>query len=124
LDNAVKFTSAGGSVRVEADIEGDLVRVLVKDTGTGLDPNSLGQLFRFDTRVSKEGTAGEGGHGLGLIFCKELVEKNGGRIWVESEPGRGSSFFFTLPLPPSDKPRDGVMRRVDSGVQIGAETQL
>jgi signal transduction histidine kinase len=124
LDNAVKYTSAGGSVRVEADIEGDLVRVLVKDTGTGLDPNSLGQLFRFDTRVSKEGTAGEGGHGLGLIFCKELVEKNGGRIWVESEPGRGSSFFFTLPLPPSDKPRDGVMRRVDSGVQIGAETQL
>jgi signal transduction histidine kinase len=110
LDNAVKYTSEGGEVHVEAEVEGGFVRLEVSDTGTGLDCESRGKLFRSETRFSKEGTSGEGGHGLGLILCRELVEKIGGKIWAESEPGRGSSFFFTLPLPSCEETRGGVQR--------------
>jgi signal transduction histidine kinase len=124
LDNAIKFTSAGGAVRVEADREGDCVRLLVEDTGTGLDSESLRKLFCPETRFSKEGTGGEGGHGLGLILCRELVEKNGGRIWVESEPGKGSSFFFTLPLQPRAYSRDGAHRPGSDDAANGAEVRL
>lgn len=97
LTNAIKYTSQGGEVCLEAELQGDFVRLLVKDTGTGLDPESRRGLFQTEMRFSREGTAGESGHGLGLILCRELVEKNGGRIWVESEPGKGSSFYFTVP---------------------------
>ena len=99
LTNALKYTSRDGEVCLEADIQADSVRLLVKDTGTGIDPDGLRKLFLTNIRFSKEGTAGESGHGLGLVLCRELVEKNGGRIWVESEPGKGSSFFFTIPRP-------------------------
>jgi signal transduction histidine kinase len=105
LNNALKFTSQGGEVSLEADIQGDFVRLLVKDTGTGLDPESRRRLFQTKMHFSKEGTAGESGHGLGLILCRELVEKNGGRIWVESEPGKGSCFFFTVPRPAATRCR-------------------
>jgi signal transduction histidine kinase len=102
LSNAVKYTPEGGRISLEADIDGDFVRLLVRDTGIGLDCESLRRLFRLETRFSREGTAGESGHGLGLILCKELVERNGGRIWAESDPGRGSTFYFTLPLAAGD----------------------
>jgi two-component system sensor histidine kinase/response regulator len=105
LNNALKFTSQGGEVSLEADIQGDFVRLSVKDTGTGLDPESRRKLFQTKKHFSKEGTAGESGHGLGLILCRELVEKNGGRIWVESEPGKGSCFFFTVPRPAATRCR-------------------
>jgi signal transduction histidine kinase len=123
LDNAIKYTSEGGAVRVEADIEDDFVRLLVKDTGTGLDSESRQKLFRSESRFSKEGTAGEEGYGLGLILCRELVEKNGGRIWVESQPGKGSSFFFTLPLLASADLRDGVKQPRSNNAQRRAKAR-
>jgi signal transduction histidine kinase len=82
---------------VSAEPNDDFVEIAVSDTGVGMCEKIISTLFRIDVKYSKTGTAGEGGTGLGLILCKELVEKNGGRIWVESEVGKGSTFRFTLP---------------------------
>jgi signal transduction histidine kinase len=100
ISNALKFTPPGGSIEVSATQADDLVEVAVSDTGTGIDEEHVAKLFRIDVRYSQEGTAGEQGTGLGLILCKELVEKNGGRIWVESEVGKGTTFRFALPTFP------------------------
>jgi signal transduction histidine kinase len=69
----------------------------VKDNGIGMNPETLKKLFTITEKVSVTGTAGESGTGLGLILCKEFVEKNNGKIRAESEPGKGSRFVFTLP---------------------------
>ena len=71
--------------------------VKIKDTGVGMDADQISKLYKLDLSYSTVGTAGERGTGLGLILCKELVEKQGGKIWIESEVGAGSTFFFTLP---------------------------
>ena len=98
LGNALKFTSAGGRVSVSARRTNEGVEVAVRDTGHGIPSEIAERLFRLDARhESSEGTAGERGSGLGLILCKEFVEKHGGRIWFESSPGEGTVFFFTLP---------------------------
>ena len=74
------------------------VEFAVRDTGRGIPPEIAEKLFRIDVgHGSTEGTAGERGSGLGLILCKEFVEKHGGRIWFESSPGEGTVFFFSLP---------------------------
>jgi signal transduction histidine kinase len=98
LSNAVKFTTSGGSIDLSARVSGDIIEIAVVDTGVGIDENAIEKLFQIDEKYSKPGTAGESGTGLGLILCKELVEKNDGSIRVESEIGRGSTFTFTLPL--------------------------
>ena len=69
----------------------------VTDTGVGISPENLERLFRIDQQVRSTGTANEKGTGLGLILCKELIDKHGGKIWVESEVGKGSIFCVTLP---------------------------
>jgi len=99
ISNALKFTAAGGKVTFSAKHEQHAVEISVADTGIGISEDALSQLFRIDTHYLKRGTAGEEGTGLGLILCKELVEKNSGRIWVESKVGEGTTFRFTLPLP-------------------------
>jgi signal transduction histidine kinase len=71
--------------------------VIVSDTGIGISEDNLKKLFRIDVHLSTIGTNDEIGTGLGLILCKELVEKNKGKIWVESEIGTGTDFYFTLP---------------------------
>jgi two-component system sensor histidine kinase/response regulator len=76
-------------------VEGYL-EVAVTDTGTGIDQKNLENLFRIDSKMSKIGTNNERGSGLGLILCKEFVEKQGGQIWASSELGKGSRFTFTL----------------------------
>ena len=76
---------------------GEMIGIAVADTGNGIDPQTLEKLFRIDIKYSKPGTAGEQGTGLGLILCKELVERNGGTIRVDSTVGKGSVFTFTLP---------------------------
>jgi signal transduction histidine kinase len=97
LSNAIKFTPAGGTITLEAKENKGQLLVSVKDTGVGMPKEVLQKLFRIDTKHSTKGTADEKGTGLGLILCKEFIEKNGGTIWVESEVGKGSEFLFTLP---------------------------
>jgi len=97
INNAVKFTRAGGEITLSAQRDTDGLTVSVKDNGVGIPKGRLDKLFRIDESESTPGTANEKGTGLGLILCKEFVDKHGGRIWVESEEGNGSSFFFTLP---------------------------
>jgi two-component system sensor histidine kinase/response regulator len=97
LSNAVKFTKPGGSVEVSATQIETAVEVSVADTGIGIPTEKVPTLFRIDQRYKRVGTAREKGTGLGLILCKEFIEKNGGKIWVESEVGKGTIVRFTLP---------------------------
>ncbi len=96
ISNAVKFTRKGGSIIVSSEPRGNMVEVSVKDDGIGMSEETIKKLFRIDESISREGTASEKGTGLGLIICKEFVEHNGGKIWVESEPDKGTTFYFTL----------------------------
>ena len=98
LSNALKFTYAHGHVAVTLTETDGFFAVSVADNGMGISPADLPKLFRIDQKYREIGTAGEVGTGLGLILCKELVEKNGGRIWVKSEVGKGATFTFTLPM--------------------------
>ncbi len=97
LSNAIKFTNDGGTVKVITEMKDDVVEIKVTDTGVGISQNDINKLFRIETDYTTIGTAKERGTGLGLFLCKELVEKGGGKIWVESTPGIGSTFIFTLP---------------------------
>lgn len=96
VSNAIKFTSPGGNVKIRTENLEDTVLFTVLDSGIGIKQENLIKLFIIDNKLSKIGTSGEKGTGLGLLLCKEFVEKNGGKIWVESEIGKGSSFKFTL----------------------------
>lgn len=100
LINAVKYTRQGGkiTVKVTIDKKSDLIKTVISDTGIGIPDDKIDRLFSLDRSFSTEGTAGETGTGLGLILCKEFIEKNNGEIWVESEVDKGSVFTFTLPL--------------------------
>ncbi len=97
LTNALKFTKNGGEVNISAIQEKEHVTISITDTGIGIGTEHLPKLFRIDSRFQKPGTAGEKGTGLGVVLCQEFVERNGGEIWVESEPGKGTTFTFTLP---------------------------
>ena len=96
--NALKFTPNGGQVKISVDHadDNDLVEISVTDTGVGIAPEDAEKLFRIDMHHSTEGTDKEGGTGLGLILCKEMVEKNGGQIWIKSAVGEGTKISFTL----------------------------
>jgi signal transduction histidine kinase len=98
ISNAVKFTMPGGEIDILAVMGDQQVVVTVTDSGVGIPADILSKLFRMDEQVTSMGTSNEEGTGLGLLLCKECVEKNGGKIWVESEVGTGSSFFFSLPM--------------------------
>jgi signal transduction histidine kinase len=97
ISNALWFTNTGGKVKVSATSADRFVEVAVSDTGIGISQEDLSKLFRIDKKFRRNGTAGEHGTGLGLILCKDLIEMNGGQIWVESQVGKGSTFTFTLP---------------------------
>lgn len=97
VSNAVKFTSSGGEITIRAWRRGGLVEVAVADTGLGMPPERVDELFRLDRRMTTEGTAGERGTGLGLLLCHDLVERQGGKLTVESSVGRGTTFRVTLP---------------------------
>jgi signal transduction histidine kinase len=94
--NAIKFTEVGGVVSVAAKPVDGFVQVAISDSGVGIAPEVQKILFEKTTGYSTRGTANEKGTGLGLILCKEFVERMGGKIWLESEPGKGSTFYFTL----------------------------
>ncbi len=98
LSNAVKFTKKGGKVVGKArEIESGMIEISVTDTGVGISADVIGKLFTLGEDVGTNGTDNEPSTGLGLLLCKEFVEKNGGNIWVESEKNIGSTFYFTLP---------------------------
>lgn len=97
LSNAVKFTRTDGAVRIRAVPDGDVVEIRVEDTGIGMPPERVETLFRLDRRASSTGTAGERGSGFGLLLCRDLVERLGGRLEVCSTLGVGTTFAFRLP---------------------------
>lgn len=98
LDNAIKFTGINGKIMIEAKKQKNEVLVQVKDTGIGISKNDAKTLFKefgqLDTSLKRK----QSGAGLGLFICKMIVEQHGGKIWVESKLGKGSTFYFTLPL--------------------------
>ncbi len=97
VSNGAKFTEPGGHVAVTAAIEDDFVRITVADTGLGIAPEECTRIFDKFYQVGFTPVGVREGTGLGLTICKQLVEMQGGKIWVESEPGKGSQFHFTLP---------------------------
>lgn len=99
LSNALKFTQSGGTISIsfaQSDVP-RFIEVWVKDSGTGISKENLLKVFDVDAKFTSEGTAGEKGTGLGLSLVYEIVEKHGGKIWVESKVGKGTTFKFTLP---------------------------
>jgi len=107
--NALKFTPAGGQVILSAqrdgtlpnNPEGEWIQVNVADTGVGISEENIDKLFNINVHHTTTGTAQETGTGLGLILCQDMVEKNGGQIWVESEPNQGTTVRFIIPANPN-----------------------
>lgn len=97
LSNAIKFTSSDGTIRINTEPNGDFWLVSISDSGIGISEHDKQKLFLIDSNPTTIGTSQEKGTGLGLILCHEFVERNGGKIWVESQLGKGSTFKFTTP---------------------------
>ena len=100
LENAVKYSPHGGEIRVFAKPGRDGLVIGIVDQGVGISMDDQAKLFGPFQRLEQPIADRVKGAGLGLLVCRRLVEAHGGRIWVESEPGQGSTFFFTLPLEP------------------------
>jgi PAS domain S-box-containing protein len=98
VSNAIKFTNKNGAISINAEENSGNVTISISDNGIGIPPDDLTKLFDISQVLTTKGTAKETGTGLGLLLCKEFVEKHGGKIWVESEVGKGSDFKFTLPI--------------------------
>ena len=104
IGNAVKFSHRGTQVRVRLTTAPDMVTVAVADRGQGIPAADLPKLFKPFSKVSVRSTDGEQSTGLGLAIVRRIVEGHGGRIWVESQVGQGSTFFFTLPVAAGEQP--------------------
>ena len=96
LSNAIKFSQPSGRIEVSAEPWEGGVRIGVRDHGEGISPQNLPKLFRKFSQIDSSSTRKAGGTGLGLVICKGIIEQHGGRIWVDSTPGEGSTFYFTL----------------------------
>ncbi len=98
ISNAIKYTHRGGEITISAYYgENNSMIISVKDSGIGISPDLLKNLFRIDVSTKRSGTEGEPTNGLGLLLCKEFVEKHNGCIWVESEENKGATFSFLIP---------------------------
>lgn len=98
ISNAIKFTKIDGEIRIYAIRKKDFVEVTISDNGIGISTEKLKKLFKLSLDSSTYGTANEKGSGLGLLLCKDFIEKLNGKLWVESIEGKGSDFKFTLPM--------------------------
>lgn len=96
--NGIKFTHQGGQIVIKTEKKEEDIIISVTDSGIGIADAKKDRIFGVDSDKSTSGTANEAGTGLGLLLCKEYVERHGGQIWLESEVGKGTTFFFTLPL--------------------------
>ena len=96
VSNAIKFTNPKGKIMLSTEIINGFIEISVADTGIGIEKRIIDNLFVVEKSTSKKGTANEEGTGIGLLLCKEMIEKNGGTIQVKSEPGKGSTFSFTI----------------------------
>lgn len=97
LSNAVKFSKPNGVIKVSCKSVGNEIEIAIEDNGIGIPPENVDRLFKIDQYYSTPGTEGESGTGLGLIICKEFIDKNKGKIKVESQEGKGTTFFVYLP---------------------------
>jgi len=98
ISNAIKFTEVKGTVEISSTVNSNFVEVTVKDNGVGISQSDIEDLFSIEVKNSSIGTANEQGSGLGLILCKDFVERHGGKLWVKSALNEGSEFKFTLPI--------------------------
>ncbi len=103
LTNAIKFSHPGGHILINSTKTGQYIEIRVEDDGIGMDDSFQHSLFKLNEKTQRQGTRKEKGTGLGLILCKEFIEKNKGKIWVTSEAGKGSTFYFTLPHAKKDR---------------------
>ena len=97
ISNGIKFTPVGGEITISTGKSDHQLVVSVTDNGLGIKKKNLDKLFHIDAAHSTPGTQKESGTGLGLLLCKDFTEIHGGRIWAESTPGKGSTFYFTIP---------------------------
>jgi len=113
VSNAVKFTPKNGKVSVDAKpVPGKLVEISIRDSGMGMSETMRSKLFKLNENIGRHGTEGEPTSGLGLILCKDFIEKNGGKIWVESKVNAGSTFYFTLPCCSDVNPTTSLVSQV------------
>ncbi|MDP2365805.1 MAG: HAMP domain-containing sensor histidine kinase, partial [Ignavibacteria bacterium] len=103
VTNAIKFTNRNGQISLTTKRMDDMVCFSVKDNGVGMDENQKSMIFEMGKNFTTPGTTNEKGSGLGMILCKDFIEKHGGEIWVESNSGKGSEFFFTIPATIKEK---------------------
>lgn len=108
ISNAIKFTNFGGQIEVFAILKQEHVEITISDNGIGMNEEKRKGLFDITSTTTIVGTANENGSGLGLVLCKEFVKKNYGKIWVESEEGKGSAFKFTLPFKKDKANKNGL----------------
>jgi len=95
--NALRYSKPGDSIMLGARREGDAARIWIRDTGVGITPEDLPHVFERSYRADRSRTPGDGGHGLGLAIAKSIMDRHGGRIWCESRPDEGSTFYLELP---------------------------
>ena len=104
LENAVKYSPEGSDISVDVDDRGDNIVTAVSDRGMGIPADELGQVFERFHRGRHVSSTNYGGLGLGLYITKQIVERHGGQIWVESREGQGTTFYFSLPAAPVTAP--------------------
>ncbi|MEZ5083553.1 MAG: HAMP domain-containing sensor histidine kinase [Bacteroidales bacterium] len=119
ISNAIKFTPIGGSVKIKAKLNARYTEIIIVDTGVGISNEKINDLFRIDKQVSTFGTANEKGTGLGLVLCKEFIDKHNGKIKVVSEPKNGSEFKVFLPLELKNNRLNGTKRIKDEILERG-----
>jgi PAS domain S-box-containing protein len=97
ISNSIKFTNPGGNIFISAEDLGNNIKISIEDTGIGMSKEKIQKLFKIEDSFSTKGTENEEGTGLGLLLCKEMIDMHKGKIWAESQPGRGTRFCFTIP---------------------------